>query len=1280
LLLALAALALLSGHARAVGEQVEPEVADVLEGQAFHVKLTWGVGDQSEQAHVGCAHCGPGWTATATKADGSTPTGQRYTVLTFPNNFQGAGGQPRWAENYTITVPTNPLVTANVTVHLVDDFAQPQRAYMVTGAVHVQASGLVPGADVFINVSKWTHSGSLNSVGNLRVKAGSSGLAWFDWRIPKEAASDMSCPILGGVCRNFTVRVESLGKPREAATFTAVPATLNASIVYLAERPGEGLVPVLNATLDYNRTSNVTVALDVRYLNGAALTTSDRVLAGNQSMNGTLALAVERVSAAEGNSPPVAERVGTVYANWTSRGWRASWHIPKNLTTTAIGADNPLYRVRLLPQEDAWGNRVPDTNGTGFRVLPLRIQPQLRLAPTEEVERLGNATAVFRLAYADGEPFTNRSASSTFVAKLVDGTGDELENANLTYLGKGDWRARYLPKMNFRPLDFYKLRIKNTGDAEGNEVVTTDTDYFRVVPARPRITLDTRVGFEARNETGGFARGDLVDVFATVKYPDGSPFNRARLPQGSEAAIAVNITKVDERGVERGVARFGLQPADDQGHWQGRYLLEGLDDTNPVGPWRWTLDVRDRENPPNANLTDFVRWVHGAPLGVGFTRQPEPLVRAGDTVTFRFQASYPNGTNLDAGLGGSGLSVVVSPWREGKAQEPVARLYPSYDPEREDWGAAWTTNRSSIVGEYVLAVTGHDVFGNLLQSTESRHVTVFVDQLQRQVLREPLEEMHRGEVVLVVFDGAEGDVGEEGRATPRIEVQKWNPVRNAWEKELGDVRTNSTDGGPDHFGRFATSQATNLGTYRLALFARNDQLAVVTGFSRSFRIMPVELERAWLPPALLAVEANVSKGQLLTLPLTREDGDLVEDAGVYRDGERVANATATGLVGRYDVRWRTEFVLAAGPYDVIVRGRDLHNNSFQSPPLRIQLQGVEVEPRVPVPPAGALQRAERFELRALLQYPDQQAVRTGAFTARFVLDGMEVGSAPLVLNRSAWLLNWTPPAGAPLGRYTVLVDGDDGLGDTVAGKELFGFQLAEGVLERSFSFQRSVANRTELVTWVLPAEASDHDMNFTLRDEAGVRKALDVDLASDGKGYVVRWRPAKDEKLSRYTLEAQGTDQASNAIVGSSRPLTLRAAQVGAVFLSGPGREVQPGQTARWVFQLQYVDGTVLPATSENRPQVAMLAGDKLTDPPPTLSVEDGKWVVAWTPVAGKHSGAYRLAVGGRDQYLNEVQLNFGQTFRIQEGAIKEFLGVPGLEAALVPVVLLGAALLVRRR
>lgn len=1281
-LLGLLAMLLPSGGAAALGESVEVFPPHVMEGEAFHVNVTApGLGEpQGVQVHVGCGSCGGGWTSAPLTQWKQVTPGQWRKTLTFPGSaFGGSSGQPKWAQNYTASVVGSTTAKVNATVHLLDDWKQPNGTFQTTGAVRFQVAA--PGGELAnITLRKWNKNGGLPTVAQLRVAAG-EGKAVIDWRIPKEHAADMNCPP-AGKCRNYTVEVQVAGRT-ERAEFQAWPAVLESEVHYLLEGPpGQGLVPLGPGPIAFNRTENVTVALDLQYHNGARLQPSDRTLAGNASLNGTLKLAVERVTVAtapDGNQTVTGiDRVQWLYAAWTPQGWRARWNIPRNLTVTQLGADNPQYRVRLVAQEDRFTNDIPDTNGSAFRVYPLVLQPVLRKSPGGEVERLTNATAVFELRYADGAPFTNTTNRSAMRARLVDDEGDAVHEAALTYKGSGAWAADFRPGIKFRPLGFYKLRLEEGQDADGNEVARTDTEFFEMVPARPRVELRTSVGFEDRNETRGFARGESVAILATIRYADGSPYNRSRLPEGD--AVTLTITRVDEGGVEHGSEAIALKALDEEGHWMGNYPIRELDADNPLGPWRWSFHVEDAESPPNVNDTSFVRWVRGAPIRVELLRPPEPLVRAGDVVTLRFLARYTNGTVLHEAYAASGISVQVHPWVQGQAQPAVARLFPVWQEERGDWLAVWMTDRSTLVGDYVFTIQGLDVFGNLLQAHTTRPVTVFVDKLQRQVLREPPEEARRGEVVMVVFDGAEGDLGEPGLEAPRIEVQKWNPVRAAWEKELTDVRLNDSDG-PDHVGRFPTGSATSLGLYRFALLGRNDQHAAVHAFSRAFKVLPIEVERAWVG-GLDATMQPLVKGTELRLQLAREDGDLVENVGIFRLGDRVANGTALMRPGRFDVLWRTAFTVPDGAYDLVVRGRDVHNNSFSSAPLRIELTGVELQAKVPAPPAAALQRAQRLELRALIQYPDSTHAKTGSFTARFLLGDELFETRELVQNRSAWLLNWTPPAKAPLGRYRVLLSGDDGLGNRVTEQEAFTFQLAEGILKRSFSFQRNIANRTETVLWVLPADGNDTHMRFVLRDDAGARREAAHNLTPSGD-YVVRWKPAKDEKLTRYTLEAQGEDSAGNAILAESRSLLLRPAQVGLVFLEQPERSLKPGETGRWVFQLLYSDGTPVPATESNAPLIGMLGpNNKLTEPRPALEAAGpDRWLATWTPVANVHSSIHTLVVGGQDQHGNPVQPGAkSRNFDIDEGFVKEVLGVPGFEAALLPLALLGAAVLLQRR
>lgn len=1276
-LLALLALLALSGHAAALGEAVEAIDAHVPEGKPFQVKVTapLGPGEPSAQVQVSCQPCGRTWASpTLTSGWSTTQTGQRYRILTFPSSvFPGSDGEPKWSANYTASMVGSLTARANVTVHLLDDWTQPDGTYDVTDAVTITVAGVPNRQLAYINISEWTRSGSLVPAANLRVQP-SDGVARFPWRIPKEQAADMGCPPTAR-CRDFRVEV-SAGSKREEATFHARPARLNATVVYvLDEAQGPGTLPV-GETLTFNRTAALTIQADVRYLNGAPLLPADRTRAGNASLNGTLKLVVERVTIASGQLAPGATQVATLHARYTPHGWRAAWTVPKNLSATQAGADNPQYRVRLAAQDDAYGNHVPETNGTSFRVQPLVLHPRLLREPTPFVERLGNASAYLRIRYEDGSPFTNKSNQSAMHAKLIDGEGDSVYDASLLHLSNGTWTMWYKPSIKFRPLGFYKLRLQTVSDTDGNEVAATDTEYFEVVPASPRVELETRVGFEARNDTEGFARGDHVLVSATIRYADGSPYNASRLPEG-RTRLAVNVSKLDERGVERGRDAFPLEAIDDEGRWAGEFPISELNDTNPLGPWVWRIDVHDTENPPNLNRSLHTRWVHGAGIGVQVIGQPEARVKAGDPATIHFLGRYANLTALDPVLAGNRLEVDVNPWKEGRAGAPVSRTKPVWSEDQREWVATWHTNRTTLVGDYVFTVLGQDVFGNLVQRTTSQAVTVYVDKLQRQVLRDPPEKVTRGEAVIVIFDGQEGDTGEPGKAAPRVELQKWNPVRNAWEKERSDVR--DANASQDHVGRFQTDDTTNLGLYRFFLAGRNDQLASIVTPSRSFRLLPVEVERPWMPAAADITKDPVRKGTVLTVPLLRLDGDLAKGAGIYRGGVLLGNATALSRAGRFDVQWRTSFDLPDGAYDLVVRGRDVHNNTFASAPLRVELTGVELQAKVPAPPAAAIQRAERLGLRVLVQYPDQLLAKGGSFTARLATtEGLS--EVPLEPQHGAWILNWTPPADAPLGRYHVSLDGDDGLGNRLNASDVFSFQLAEGVLKRSFTFQRNVANRTENVLWVLPADSNDTEMRFFLRDDSGTRRELPYTVSKTGD-YVVTWRPAKGERLGRFTLQAEGADKDQNAVLADARSVLLRPAQVGVVFLESPeGRSLKPGQPGRWVFQLQYTDGTVVPADGGNVPNIAMLSGDRIVEPAPSVTIAGDRWVVTWTPVQGKHAGVYQLAVGGKDSLGNEIQLNFQQKVRIDEGPLKDILGVPGFEAALLPLGLAGAALVLRRR
>lgn len=1288
-LLALLALLILSGHAAALGESVEVYPAHVMAGQGFHANLTVpGVSEPAAvQVKVSCASCGPGWTSPVLTNWKPSGPGQWRRAVDFPGPlFGGSQGEPRWGQNYTVTI-VGTAATANATVHVIDDWQQPGGIYEVTQSVGFRIAGVPTGQSAYVNISKWNRNGALvPASATLRI-AGVNGAAEYAWPIPKEQASDMTCPATGK-CRDYTATITANGRT-ERVQFQVVPARLEAGIVYLLGEDGldDPLGPLGPSTLAFNRTENVTIHVDLKYHNRARVTDQDRTLAGNLSLNGTLKLAIERITVAQGpdgnQTQALLQREGVLYATYGPKGWRATWNIPRNATVSGAG-DNPQYRIRLLAQEDKWGNDVPDLNGTGFRVDVLRIAPKLIGVPNLVVERLTNATAVYNIRFADQSPWSNLTNASAMRASLIDEEGDDLEDVALRYVGGGTWSVSFQPGLRFRPLGFYKLRIHENEDKDGNLLLQTDTEFFEIVAARPRVDLVTRVGHEPRNETQGFARGDFIGIVATIKYADGSAYNLSRLPEG-EQYIPLNITKVDGRGEALGHELLALEAMDDFGRWGAEYKIEDLDHDNPLGPWEWRITVQDGERDPNRNDTTFVRPVQGAPIRVAMVRPPEPFVRAGEPVTIRFQARYPapNNSLVSEAFAGTGLGIEVRTFADGQARDLVARVHPVWVAERGEWVGAWHTNRTTLVGQYAFVLHGQDYFGNVLAPLTTSPIDVFVDRLQRQVLREPNEEARRGETVLVVFDGADGDIGEEGVPAPRVEVQKWNPLRQAWEKERSDVRVADLGNqSGDHVGRFETDGATNLGTYRFALFARNDQHAEVRAVSKAFRLLPLEVERAWLPTALDATRDPLVKGARLVLGLQREDGDLVKDVGFFRNGERVANGTALLKSGRFEVAWTTGYALPDGAYQLIVRGKDLHNNSFASPPLRINLTGIPLLAKIPAPPAAAIQRAERLELRALVQYPDSINVKTGRFTAAFVHDGVEVGTRDLGLNRSAWLLNWTPPADAPLGEYRVRLAGEDELGNFVNGTEIFNFQLAEGVIDRTFTLQRTIANRTDHIVWTLPAQATDAAMRFVLRDDTGARREMPYNVSQNG-AYVVTWNPGKDERLTRYTLEASGSDGSGNAILATSRSLLLRPAPLGIVSVSGPGRVVPADTTVTWTFQVQYADGTPVPQ-GEAIPQIAMVgANSRSVKPEPQLAPVEGsagRWSATWTPLKGQHVGVFQLVATAKDVEENAVMVPVQfQSFRVDQGPLQDYLGVPGLEAALVPVVLLGAALLLRR-
>lgn len=1275
-------------------------------------------------------------------------------VVRFPADFVDAGPNndggnavldrtPRYNSTWEATVHLPTPVQRGFGVWLYDAWEDDSANHTVRpGATHrIFASGFDPNAEV---VYRWErrdpNSGRYFPFLSDTVRASAAGVFQTDFKLGKnEAANIASCGALVFDC--YRVVVSGAGKNAETVNVQVGPAHIVRSTATTPRQEAADGVVVAQ------RTQNVTAIVDLYYPSGR-LHTGPKFLPDDAPPSvrfggRALRVSVEKyfpVNATTYLLDDVALRYEPARFVWITQ-----WTVPKDIAIES-GAQ---YRLRLAEQRDLYGNLIRSDTLLNFTLEAAEILPFL-VDPVSQLER--TREGVFRLAvlYHNGTPFEPSDAIEGQTSPLrgcfvrvpqpapppappvsaevpTCSSRPNPEIVSGTYY-EGAWNFTKKYPRTYENLEGHRFILVNgTQDRWGNQIWSTASDAFNVVPARPEVEFSTVM---RGVETEVLERGSRVFVSATITYHDGSPYNHnVRVDPNSSAAQHLQGTLVrrgpgvggDPYGPIASEENFTLTETDSTaGRWTATLDLTDDDTFTPVGIWTWRFDVVDNvSGTPNRNVTSFEREVVSSVIQLCPTYQPSRSVPTGTTLTFRFRLFYSDcdiGREVAAGAIETKLQARVFPYdpqRLGPVGQPVSNtIVPAFARDgSNDWGIEYTVPNSLFAGSYIFTVTGTDTFGNkIVPNARSRPFSTFTDIVTRAVITQPRDEVQRGDSATVVFDAREGDTGvDPARPLPRIQLERFDTSSTdcaraaleggCWARERADVRVPDATL-EDHMGVFPVGVDTPVGLYRFSLQGRDRDFHIITGVSGNFTVNPTQVTRALLstPPE------RIVKGEPFTFYVESLPGDDLRERVTFLNGRplMMPQPTLTHERNRLNVTWLVPFEAPTGNYTLRLSGRDVNGNIINVITPPIDALPASLEGRIIGQPPRTIERGEAARLQFGVGYPD------GSFYASADEPRVSIVSAagfsqPATILREglSFAAVWTPTPESAIGEYyfEVSPQANGATGNLFPPLRSQAFRVVPGAVTRDpVNDLGAEVERLAQAVYTVPFAADDRFVGFELVYYGpSLSTAIDTTSplpevtrspiphtldASTGR-YVARIVTDHQTQTGTYKVIMTGEDANGNRVASTSRQFIIRPTTIGIVYDPVPSSDkFVEGAAITLSFTATYRVGTIMDP-SYGRPSATLLYNGRPATQRPELEYADGKWFMTWTAPAILPPGTYEFAIGGADVMGNPIATARSTPYVIGEVPLAESFmrTVPGPSPILLVALLAAiAAVLARRR
>lgn len=1286
---------------------VELNRYDVLEGSNVSIRLTNFA--RTDVVEVKCVSCSdPAYTAPAQR------------ILVFPDDFGEQARnlrQPRWIDAWTVTllgpggVPKTPRsadpsvgVVFNSTI--VDLFRFPDRQVEPGDRIVIKSSGYTgPQRDlpVTIKITKTNASSSSREDvvytfpnDEFRDTMPHDGTVSYAFRFNPRLARALDCgqdPFMR--CREFKVRVSGAGKAEEVVSFVVRPARLRTVV--------EAEPTTDNATMaQVNRTLTVHSAFKLVYRSGFEFATFLDYGFGKGPK-----YEVERVT----GDPAVGKR--SVYngtARWSDDafGWVMNWTIPRDADTQESDGLPIRYRFVVVQQKDPYKNDIPRRELNLFEVVRYDIPFALRDAPVV-VERTQKAVWIANLTYADGRPFTSadnqsqlracffpKSETRPQVPCLNRPTVEGKHSTGPTWRFETSWNIDE-PRVGQDWVMAPAWTASNpVTDREGNRVLPGPVGMFNLSVAKPRIDITTAVGEEKRVGGRPLERGDVVNVVERILYPDGTtPFNRTRNVDGRE--LQLFISKKNSVGDVVGVQVLNLTNPDNRETWIGSFELGRTPEAAPAGLWEFKTVATDKQVPPNTAVSIVQRRVVPAAILAATTQEPPAVVDIGKVVKYAFKLAYRDGTPVTGGTPGVTIRAEVRPVSALpgilEPGPPVETLAPTWDDFRQEWVAQWAVGRQLPLAKYVIVPSGSDGHGNVVRSdVTSRTVQLVTQTFTRAVLTQPQAQVPRGDPVVVVFEGREGDIGLDGTGKPVIVVQRYDGKSQMWIPERLDVRA-ADEPGEEHTGIWNTTLATQAGTYRFFLLGKDESFAIINATSRPFVLQTVVVSRA-----AVVNGTNVTKGQSIFAAIEREEGDSATDAYVVYEGKRFTTIGARRAErDNISVQWTVPFTFPTGAFTVVIEARDRSNNSAFGEVGPFFVSSSEIRSETLIDPVRIVERGSLASWSFRSFYPSGSKLdgRSGMPDVTVYNASGPVARASVKSDGPNYLATWEVPRSADDVDHWFVLGGRDSFGNDFIGAESDRFRVEPGTFGRTIRILPPASNpRNVLTGFQILTDPDDKEIEGSvvkLRADSAqaalnnfigqpVAKAA-IELSPDGSYWTASWLPEKDAPLGWYRFRIVGSDRFGNSLDQWSGAFQITPSQL-PIFIrpADAPRSITPGQPFTVPFTVTYPDRT--PVEFRGSRVVAQILKDDVPVPPEAVVTANGTlWSATWDTPETLDQGRYRFVISGFDALGNIVLRGGTSPVEYAPTNWEKLLGVPG-PGALGALLAVGLAVLVfgRRR
>jgi hypothetical protein len=993
------------------------------------------------------------------------------------------------------------------------------------------------------------------------------------------------------------------------------------------------------------------------------------------------------------------ETVDTTSTEFTQNTFLVNYTIDKDERATDQNESDPVYDIKYERSQLDDGSFIGSYDTNDFEVVPHEIEPEYAVLQ-DEAERLETAELVLNLTYADGTPFTPDDADDPLeIAFGLEGEEPEY-TFEANYRGDGVWNVSHPLDFEYEPLGAYTWRIQETQDTNGgpgeaNRVPATVTPVVDVVSARPRLNMTTIVDDEIVN---GTQRTDRVHVRVEAAFQNGVPLTDDNVDP-SNGGLLLQVNKRNEFGRVVDEERIVMAHTGDPGTWVESFRIGREPSTAPVGEWGLRVEARDDRTPANENVTSFPFQVEPAELSVQGTESPPPLVN-GSTVSYRFRLNYPDGSLVterlvDESRGGE-LDVTLE--RVSRADQP-AFVERELDPRPVSGGQAWEVTMETediIPGNHFFNVTGQDIHGNTIPPSSSSLFTVLFNGEFRNSTTPICPDdnttddgcaVQRGDTVYVVFPGASGDKGLDGDR-PQIRVHRQDPDTGQWVLFRQDVwlspqqffNLTGRDVGENHVGRFVTDESTPADTYRLVVLGRTEDETGFAGFSQTFDVERVPVEREVLQP----MPESAKKTETISARFENEPGDVIDttivDVGPIRARNVEIDQTGVGTFAR----WEPPAGFPTGPASMRIEGRDLFGNPFE-----VELGPVELEPvEIRVSLDGEVPDVARRGETATL--PVQMTYETGrSFTADqgspevYVQDpqGNRVDEAEANPQVGFWEIEWTPRADLPSGEYQVVVTGTDDAGNVVNDLVTEPIQVTAGTVTGNVPDQppgNLARGDRATATIAFPTTIADGQATVTTgSDELG-----DPQVQIDGSRVQLTFPTDRTTTLADAFFRFTGTDTVGNNLTAETDRFAVRAQQMDIEWVEQPPSQVTTTDTVEGAFVVEYPDGSLMRAGegtaiaglfARQQPQGQIDASPSEENP--------SVWEVSWQPPDDIRTDIdYRFSASARDQFRNEAPPVSSNAFFVSNPVVPDYVPAPAPGPAALLAALAGLAAIVRRQ